>query len=226
MTARTDIATTAPLARYLAAIAGALRGPRGHRERILAELRDGLDQSVAAAIGRGLSKEEAVTAAIADFGRPDVVAAGFAAELAIATARRRLVGYLVTGPLVGVWWLLVLRPDPWHAGLVALVAAIPVLPLIVVAIATAGGTVATTGRLMRWLPEASARQAMAGSATVAALALLGDAVLISLYVRSGLPMQPVGIVAVVASATRSVCSGILLVRLAPSGGRTGIGRVM
>jgi hypothetical protein len=31
--------------------------------------------------------------------------------------------FVVTGPLVGVWWLLLLHPHPWRAGVAALVAA-------------------------------------------------------------------------------------------------------
>ena len=77
----------------------------------------------------------------------------------------------MTGPLVGVWWLLVLYPTPWRSGVVALFAAIPVFPLIIAAIATAAGTFATTGRLMRWLPEASPRQALLATITVAASAI-------------------------------------------------------
>jgi hypothetical protein len=205
------------LTRYMAAIAVALRGPRRYRDRILAELRDGLDQSVAAGIGRGLSEERAVAAAIEDCGQPDAVAAGFATELAIATARHTLYWYLLTGPLVGVWWLLSLQPYPWRAGLVVVVAAIPVLPLIVVAIATATGTVATTGRLMRWLPEATARHAIAGSALVAALAVSGDLVMIGLYVHSGSPARPLGVIAVAASTIRVVCSSVVLLRLVVRG---------
>jgi hypothetical protein len=63
-----------------------------------------------------------------------------------------MVWFVVAGPLVGIWWLLLLYPSPWRTGLIALVAAIPVIPLIIAAIATAGGTLATTGRLTRWLP--------------------------------------------------------------------------
>ena len=212
MSGRAGPATPDRIATYLAAIAGSLPGPRRHRDRILAELRDGLEQSVAADLGRGLSEPEAVTAAIEDFGRPDAVAAGFATELTIATARHTLFWYLLTGPLIGVWWLLSLAPYPWRSGLVAVIAAIPVLPLIVAAIATVTGTVATTGRLMRWLPEATAHQALAGAAMVAGLALVGDLVMISLYVRSGLPARPVGMIAVAASTTRMVCSVIVIAR--------------
>jgi len=214
MTGSTHLAASARRTTYLAEIAVALPGPRRHRDRILAELRDGLDATVAGHIDRGLSEPDAVTAAIDDFGRPEAVAAAFAAELAIATARRTVQWFLVTGPLVGVWWLLLLQPQPWRAGLTALVAVIPVLPVTVVAILAATGTVAATGRLMRWLPEATAGQAVAGSATVAALAMTADLVMMSVLLRSGLPMQPLGVFAVAASTSRLGCSGIVLVHLA------------
>ena len=61
----------------------------------------------------------------------EAVADAFAGELATAYARRTIALYVITGPLVGIWWLLLLRPDPWRAGLIALLAAIPVLPLII-----------------------------------------------------------------------------------------------
>lgn len=108
----------------------------------------------------------------------------------MAYAGRALAGFIATGPLVGIWWLLVLQPHPWRAGLVAVLGAIPVVPLIVAAIATAAGTFATTGRLMRWLPEASTRQALAATIAVAALAVTGDVAVIGAYLVSGRPMQP------------------------------------
>ena len=213
MTGSTNPPESARVTRYLAEIAVALPGPRPHRDRIVAELRDGLHTSAATHIDRGMSQQDAVTAAIDDFGRPDAVAAAFAPELAIATARRTLLCFLVTGPLVGVWWLLLLQPHPWRAGPAAVLAVTPVLPLIVVAILTATGIIATTGRLIRWLPEATARQALAGSATAAALAVIGDLAMISMYIRAGLPMQPLGVIAVGASTARLVCSSFVLLHL-------------
>jgi hypothetical protein len=59
-----------------------------------------------------------------------------------------------------------LQPHPWRTGVVALLTALPVLPLIAVGIATAAGTFATTGRLIRWLPEASPHRALTASGQV------------------------------------------------------------
>ena len=147
----------AQLAAYLADLAARLRGPRRRRDAILAELRDGLHHATEAHIAAGLTPAQAAAAAITQFGDPQAVADAFAGELATAYARRTIAWYIVTGPLVGIWWLLLLQPHPWRTGLIALLAAIPVLPLIALAIATAAGTFATTGRLMRWLPETGPR---------------------------------------------------------------------
>jgi hypothetical protein len=196
------------LAAYLSEVAARLHGPRRRRARILAELRDGLDEAVADHARDGLAPEQAVDAAIDGFGTPAEVAAAFTGELAVAYARRTLAWFVVTGPLVGIWWLLLLQPQPWRTGVVALLAAIPVLPLIGVAVATAMGTFATTGRLMRWLPEATPRRALLATIGVAVLALTCDAALIASYAWSAAPARPVGDVAVAASLTRMACSAV------------------
>jgi hypothetical protein len=196
----------ARLATYLAGIAAGLHGPRRRREQILAELRDGLDHAVADHAAAGLPPEQAVTAAIDQFGKPHAVAEAFAAELATAYARRTLAWFIGTGPLVGIWWLLLLHPRPWQTGLVALLAAIPVIPLIVVAIVTAAATFATTGRLMLWFPEAGPRRVLAATVAVAALAFTGDTVVIGIYAWSDLPMRPLAVIALAASVTRIACS--------------------
>jgi hypothetical protein len=196
------------LAAYLSHVAARLQGPRRRRERILAELRDGLDEAVAAHRRDGLPADQAAQAALDGFGTPAQVAAAFAGELAVVYARHSLAWFLVTGPLVGVWWLLLLQPQPWRTGVVALLAAIPVLPLVGVAVATAMGTFATTGRLMRWLPEATPRRALSATIAVAALALTADTTLIATYVWSTVPAGLVGGIAVTASLTRMACSAV------------------
>jgi hypothetical protein len=196
------------LAAYLTEVAARLHGPRRRRARILAELRDGLDEAVADHARDGLAPEQAADAAIDGFGTPAEVAAAFAGELAVAYARRTLAWFVVTGPLVGIWWLLLLRPHPWRTSVVALLAAIPVLPLIGVAVATAMGTFATTGRLMRWLPEATPRRALLATVAVAVLALICDAALIASYAWSAAPAGLIGAVAIAASLTRMACSAV------------------
>jgi hypothetical protein len=193
------------LAAYLADLAARLRGPRRRREAILAELSDGLNQAAQDHRAAGLTPDQAATAAIAQFGTPQAVADAFGGELATAYARRTIVWFIATGPLVGIWWLLLLHPSPWRTGLIALLAAIPVIPLIAIAIVTAGGTFATTGRLMRWLPETGPHRALAATKTIAALCIIGDLTVITMFLASGTPTRALGLVAIAASLTRIAC---------------------
>jgi hypothetical protein len=195
---------------YCRNLAARLHGPRRRREQILAELRDGLDHAVSDRIANGLPDAEAAQAAIAEFGTPDAVAAAFAGELATAYARRTIALFVLTGPLVGIWWLLLLQPHPWQAGLIALILAIPVIPLIPIATATAAAALATTGRLIRWLPESSPRQALTATIAVAALVLLADLTVLAVYAGSNMPAQPLAALAITASLLRITCSIITL----------------
>jgi hypothetical protein len=195
-----------PLAAYLSDLAGQLYGPRRRREAILTELRDGLEQATADRIATGLAPDQAAAAAISQFGNPLAVADAFADELTTAYARRTIAWFIATGPLVGIWWLLLLHPSPWRTGLIAFVMAIPVIPLIIAAIATAGGTIATTGRLMRWLPETRPHLAMAAAIAIALLCMIIDITMIIMIMVSDAPARPLMIIALGASLTRIVCS--------------------
>jgi hypothetical protein len=166
--------STSALDSYLADLATRLSGPRATRTRVLAEIRDGLTETIDAHLADGMTPDAAATTAIREFGDPATIASCFAGELATASARRTVAAFICTGPLVGIWWLLLLHPAPWHSGVLALLLAIPALPLIALAIATAAGTFATTGRLMRWLPETTGPRALAAAATIAILCLAGD----------------------------------------------------
>lgn len=74
---------------YLAEIAARLGGgPAGIRRDILAELGAGLADAADTHLSAGLDPVQAARAAIAEFGRPERVASGFRAELAVARARR------------------------------------------------------------------------------------------------------------------------------------------
>ena len=195
-------ALTTPIRAYLDEVAAGLTGPRRVRARILAELRDGLEQAVADRTAPGEPADQATATVIAEFGRPDVVAAAFAEELATAYARRTLITYVVTGPLVGIWWLMLLHPDPWRTSLAALLTAVPVIPLITAGLAAAAGTLATTGRLMRWLPETRPDRALIATATVAGLILAGDLFIIEVAAHSGTLTRPLAVIALSGSLTR------------------------
>jgi len=195
-----------PVDAYLAELASLLRGPRRRRTQILTELRDGLAHAVEDRVADSIPHNQAEKDAIAEFGTPQTVAEAFTGELATAYARRTIATYIATGPLVGIWWLLLLQPHPWRTGLIALLIAIPVLPLVVVAVATAATTLATTGRLIRWLPEASPRRALTATAALAGLVLVADTAIVAVYARSDIAWQPLGVIAVAASLARIACS--------------------
>jgi len=195
------VTTEERLARYLGDIAAELHGPRSRRHRILDELRDGVDQSARNRAVPGITPEAALAAAINEFGYPTAIAHAFQPELAIADVRRILTWLLATGPLVGIWWLILLHPRPWLDGPAALVAAIPVVPLIAIAAAGALATFAATGRLIRWIPEAAPGWALAAAAGVILLVLAGDITVIA-TAWSRASAEPLGIVAVSVSVLR------------------------
>lgn len=170
---------------FLASLARDLPGPRGARAAALDEIRDGLHQAIAGHTARGLPPQLAAQAAVADLGSPARIAEAFAPEFATIQARSTLLAFLITGPLVGVWWLLLLAPEPWPPRPGVVWAAIPALPLIGVAIAAAVVILATTGSLIRWLPESAPQRALLGTAGVAIGCVLGDlTVLVTLVARS------------------------------------------
>jgi hypothetical protein len=200
----------AQLGSYLADLAIRLRGPRRRRHAILAELRDGLHLATEAHAAVGLTPAQAVAAAINQFGNPQAVADAFAGELATVYARRTIAWYIAIGPLVGIWWLLLLQPHPWRTGLIALLAAIPVLPVIALVIATAAGTIATTGRLIRWLPETGPHRALAATTAIATLCVICDVTVITMFAVSAAPARPLAVIAVAASLTRVAFSVIVI----------------
>ncbi|WP_216895408.1 permease prefix domain 1-containing protein [Nocardia alni] len=76
----------------------------GCRTSILAEIADGLSDSVEYHRGRGLTVEEARRAAVAEFGEVSDLAREFAPEIAARRVRRYGFGLTATGPLIGVAW--------------------------------------------------------------------------------------------------------------------------
>jgi hypothetical protein len=165
---------------YLAELADQLGGPSAARAAILAELEDGLWAATTAQRAQRRSPEEAARAAVAEFGHPHAVAAGFGPELAAATGRRVGLGLLATGPLVGMSWLLAATTWTW-AGReppTALALLATVLGLVlVVAIPAAVVSVAVSGRLSRWLPVGP-QVAATAAATAAGACVAGDLILL------------------------------------------------
>lgn len=89
---------------YLEEVAAPLRGPRRLREDMLAELGDGFEEAVADGVEHGLSREQAVERASADFGSPGVVAAAMQRELEAAQARRTAWTLVAVLPAMTILW--------------------------------------------------------------------------------------------------------------------------
>ena len=204
-----DAAARRAINGYLAELADLLGHPSAARTAIVAELEDGLWTATAAHQARGLPREAAATAAVAEFGDPHTVGAGFDPELAVATGRRVGLGLLVTGPLVGCSWLLLAaatwrwtgQQPPAALGLAAAMVGV----VLVVAIPAAVLSVAVSGRLSRRLPAGplvgATAAAIAASACVAGdLVLLGG--LLACIVVAGAVAWPAALLAAAASFLR------------------------
>ncbi|GAA1293155.1 permease prefix domain 1-containing protein [Saccharothrix xinjiangensis] len=165
-----------PVADYVTALAGALRGPARVKSAMMREVHDGLTDAVEAQTRAGVPRAHAARHALREFGATDELAPLFQRELAIAQARltARVVG--VTAPVLVVCRLLVHTASPgadWRLGALAAHLA---------AVATTAGllavtALAATGPLTRLLPaphrlpRAVAWTATAASAGMALAAL-------------------------------------------------------
>lgn len=180
----------------------------------MAELEDGLWTAAIAHQTRGLPPEEAARAAVAEFGDPRIIGAGFAQELAAGTGRRVGLALLTTGPLVGMSWLL-MAAATWRwtgqelPAALGLVAALVGLALVV-AVPAAVLSVAVSGRLSRWLPTGPqvgpTAAAVAASACVAGDLVLLGGLLASTVVTGGVAW-PAALLAAGASSTRLSLAG-------------------
>ncbi|MFV2120593.1 permease prefix domain 1-containing protein, partial [Streptomyces sp. Act-28] len=96
-----------PLDAYVAALSDSLRGPRRAKSRLVAEIRDGLDDTVSAHTRAGVPYERAAELAVRDFGSPDRLAPTFQHELTIAQARHTARAAALAVPLAVACWLLI-----------------------------------------------------------------------------------------------------------------------
>ncbi|MDQ6753499.1 MAG: permease prefix domain 1-containing protein [Actinomycetota bacterium] len=169
---------------YLSDLRRLLHRPARAKAAVVEAIRGGISDSAEAFTAQGLSPGSAAEAAIADFGRPAVVAAAFAGELAMAQARKDIWSLLITGPLVGTWWLLLLAPESGRFLPGGLIAAIPVLPLVAAAVVAGVLVLATSGSLIRWIPEVTPTQALLAATAIGGVCIAADAaVLVILTVR-------------------------------------------
>ncbi|GAB2879681.1 permease prefix domain 1-containing protein [Streptomyces mayteni] len=163
-----------PLDAYVAELSAALHGPTRAKARLLAEIRDGLADTVAAHARGGEPRRPAFDAALHEFGTPEELAPSCQRELTVAQVRHTAGTVALTAPLLLAGWLL-----SWHAGgadgwlprtaqllagcltVVAVLAALPAVAAL-----------AATGPLARRLPTPGRLPAVAAwTRTVTALAM-------------------------------------------------------
>jgi hypothetical protein len=192
------------LADYLADVEARMPGRGRGRRFALMELADGLDDAVAHYRVLGMNPDTAAARAVRDCGPPSVVAAEFTTVLATGQARRIALALLLTGPLIGLLWLMTLAPGQ---GPQALLLRVPLLVvLVVVAVAAGVLTMAATGPAIRWLPELG-RAPRRATATACAAAAVSDIAVITFAIWSALEepsdvrWMP-GLIAVAASLLR------------------------
>ncbi|MGH2904758.1 MAG: hypothetical protein ACRDK7_14425 [Solirubrobacteraceae bacterium] len=191
---------------YLAEIAARLDGPVNARREILAELGAGLADAADAHRYAGLDSTEATFAAIAEFGCPARVAAGFRGELAATTARRTALTLMTVGLLTSALGSIAalashihLPAPPWESSTLPAGAWLATL-LATVAIAAAIGshlyTLASAGRLTRWLPARPATSAAiaAGSAVLANAAMFTRLTIVAVATPRSLAVLPLAAV--------------------------------
>lgn len=135
---------------YLAAVERGLTGPRRWRSEVIAELRDGLTEAIAAHRTSTKSAAEAAGAAVAEFGPPGIVVAGFAAVGAASLARRIAAALLASGPVAAVAWVAAMAVSgiaPWDAGLTGPWRVLPGVGVVLgIAVPAALLVLAVTGR--------------------------------------------------------------------------------
>jgi hypothetical protein len=175
---------------YLAEVSAMLPGTARAGRDIVAELRGGLLDATDAYRSAGLTDDTAAEAALREFGHPRQLASAFGPELAASQARRVALTLVATGPLIGLLWAAaalasrigIRHAPPWQwpgAPADSRVAFPLAAAAIAITVWTALFTVATTGRLARWLPGRP-RLAPAAAATAGFGAMAADVTIFAL----------------------------------------------
>lgn len=128
-----------PVGAHVAALAATLHGPAKLRASLLVEARDGLEDAVESLCADGLSRDDARSRAVADFGTVHELAPRYQEELAAAQSRRTATLIAVTFPaLILVWTLLKQDTSDSSVGLTLLfhVEAVTTVAAAILALAT------------------------------------------------------------------------------------------
>jgi hypothetical protein len=181
---------------------------------VIAELRDGLTEATEMhhrALG---SPGEA--AAVAEFGSPHAVTAGFNAVGAGRLARRAALGLLASGPAAATLWVAAMAASgiaPWHSGLAGPWRSLPgMAAVLAVAVPAALLVLAVTSRSgYRW-GAARPRLAPAAAGLATGACAVGDVVVLAAVgtwlISTATPaVGPALVAAVVVSGVRCLLAG-------------------
>ncbi|PJE93974.1 hypothetical protein CUT44_30995 [Streptomyces carminius] len=191
---------------YAAELAAALYGPERARARLVAELRDGLADTVTAYAAEGLPHRLAVRRAVAEFGTVEEVAPSCQRELTVAQVRHTARAVALTAPLLAAcWWLFLVTGQGGQLPPVARFLALPLAGAAAGAALLAATALITTGTLARRLPArlSAARRlplatAWTGTATGVTLGLSALALVVSSPLTANWPLVAVsGVLATV-----------------------------
>jgi hypothetical protein len=165
---------------YLSTVAAGLPGSARSRHDILAEVSDGLLECYQAHRSDGQRPAVAAESAVAGFGDPHRLAAGFAGVLVGRAAHRVGLGLVLTGPAVGAAWVAAFAGRAgvdWLTQVATMPSVVPVLGVaLVVAVPAALLAAAGTGpTAYRWPLRAVFRHLPLPPRTAASLALVATA---------------------------------------------------
>ncbi|MET7758344.1 permease prefix domain 1-containing protein [Streptomyces sp. NPDC005389] len=164
-----------PLAAYVADLTAALDGPARTKDRMIEEIRGGLEDTADARIERGVPRHEAIRAAVREFGTVDELVPSCQRELTLAQARHTARVVALTAPFLIACWYLTGVPAQEPAGPVLHTSRLLAAHLSGVAIAAtllAAAALAVTGTLARRLsPPARLPAVVAWTGTTAGAAM-------------------------------------------------------
>ncbi|MEE1798990.1 MULTISPECIES: permease prefix domain 1-containing protein [unclassified Streptomyces] len=144
-----------PVEDYVASLAAALHGPARAKDRMVAEVREGLTDAVSERTRAGLTYQRAADQAMREFGTTDELVVSWQRELTIAQARHTARAVALTIPFVIACWYLVRQAgdeQTWQLPRTAQLLAVHLAGVSAAAALLAAVTLAATGTLARWLP--------------------------------------------------------------------------
>jgi hypothetical protein len=187
---------------WLAELDARLPAGRRARREILLEIADGLTCAIEENTERGQSAETAARAAVAELGDPRTVAAAFARQLGATAAQRLGAGLVLTGPLVGLAWVVAYATAGlnWSSQIATVLSAMPQYPPIL-AVTIPAAMIASTGAGWPARHLAVPPRVVTAAALVAAIGCVaGDLSLLSAAILSRHLIPAPGSLAVVAVA--------------------------